>query len=226
MSDEVAVRLVEQAKRVTDDLQARLFLAAAVERIAARIGLRSIVSGGTAVDYYVGGATGTSGSYPAKWRASGDIDLVVVSVDEGYAAADRLALALEKEVGFEPMRAGRDADGREVLLRGLHVPGFGYGVEIVATELIGDPMHVWTVEVDGHEVHLRGPEDCLLQYAESGWDTHASHEWTRALAIASAMRDDLDLAYLRRKAEERRMPQVLEHALSTRALPEKRRPLS
>lgn len=225
MADDVGAALVERAREESDDLKSRLLVAAAIQRVAASRGLRAIVSGGTAVDYYVSGATGRSESYPTKWRPSGDVDVVVVSVDRGYGDATLLKHALESDLGFGLERLGKNADGEVVIGRELVVPRFGYGVEIVATELIGDPLHVWTVEVDGHEVLLRGPEDCLLQYAESGWDTHNTHEWTRALAIAAAMREDLDLPYLRRAARARNAAGVVEHALSGHALGAKRTPL-
>lgn len=217
--------LVDRARASTDDLAARLLIAAAVQQVARGLGFNAVVSGGTAVDFYVSGATGASSGYPTKWRSSADVDLVVLSLEGRFGDAETLIRAAAAELGADIRSLGKTADGKDVLARDLVFPGFPYGVEIVGDELIGDPLHVWTVEVDGHEVLLRGPEDCLLQYAESGWDTHNTHEWTRALAIAAAMREDLDLPYLRRAAQARNATGVVEHALSGHALGSKRTPL-
>lgn len=219
-ADPVAASLLDLAREAPDDLGARLALAAAVQRVAEGCGIESVVVGGTAADFYAAGALGTSASYPALWRASRDVDLVALSL-RGSSGTDALLRALERELGFEIERVGLDADGREILGRAARVPGVRFGLEIVADELSLDPRaeRVFTVEVEGQPVRLRGPEDAILAYAESGWVMPDARDWTRALVIARTMRDELDVGYLRARAAERGMPEALDEVLAGRPLP-------
>ncbi|HWG92526.1 MAG TPA: hypothetical protein VNZ52_16895 [Candidatus Thermoplasmatota archaeon] len=227
-ADPVAVALLERARRTRDDLEARLLLAAAVQRAAEGVGVLSVVTGGTAVDFYVAGASGTSATYPLAWRASADVDLVAVSVKGSGDARRRVKEAVRDVLGMQVASLGRTADGVELLDRALYLEGFGYGVEIVADEVAGDPRaeRVWTVEVDGHPVTLQGPEDTLIAYAESGWHFHHPRDWERALGIFAAMKDEMDLAYLQKRARERHMPRVLAEAMAIHPLPKDPQPLS
>jgi len=233
--DDVARAFLERAKASRDDLEARLLLAAAIQRVADRLGLLAIVTGGTAVDFYAAGAAGTSAAYPARWRASADVDVVAfaVSASSGTVRALQERLARELDAGIE--RLGEDADGRTMLSRGLTFPGLGYAAEIVGEALSLDPRAERVFRVDvamraplaaTQTVILRGPEDTLLAYAESGWDLRDARDWERALAVAAAMKEEIDLDYVRAKARERGFPRVAEEALAGRALPGEREPLS
>ncbi len=179
------------------------------------------------MDFYAGGAAGTSAAYPAKWRASHDVDVVALAVHAGIDAERRLKLALRDTLGLRPAVIGRDADGRDVLGRAIVVPDLPYGLEVVAGELRGDPdaARVVSVEVEGETVRLRSPEDTIMAYAESGWDTYHARDWERALAVYAAMRDEIDHERLRARARERRMPGVVEEVISGRPLPDAPRPL-
>lgn len=218
--DPVAVLLLDVARRASDELGARLALAAAVQRVAEGCGIESVVVGGTAADFYAGGALGTSATYPALWRASRDLDVVAISL-RGGTGTDALLRALERDLGFVLERLGTDVDGREILGRAARPPALAFGVEIVSDELSLDPRaeRVYTVEVEGQPVRLRGPEDAILAYAESGWVMPDARDWTRALAIAKTMRAELDVGYMRERAAERGMPQVLDEVLAGRPLP-------
>jgi len=146
---------------------------------------------------------------------------------EPFRQADHPPAMQVGQLGFELQDWGRSADGREEIGRTIDVPDFGFGLEIVGDELHADPLgeHVVTVDVEGQLVALRGPEDIIIAYAESGWDTHHAREWERALAVFRAMRESLDMDRLRRRAAERRMPAVLDEVLHQRPLPSERRPL-
>ncbi|MGQ0535838.1 MAG: hypothetical protein ACT4PT_07180 [Methanobacteriota archaeon] len=223
--DPAAASLLDAARRQRDDLAARLLLAAAVQRVADELGIQAVVTGGTAVDFYAAGAAGTSAAYPFAWRASGDVDVVAVATRGGRAGAIDLQRALVRDLGLEPAWRRLDASGREVWSRGLLVPDFGFGLEVVGDELFGDrdAERVLTVEVEGQPVVLRGPEDVVLAYAESGFDTWHKRDWERALAVFAAMRDEIDLAYLRRRAGGRGIAGVLEEVVEGRPLEGERR---
>ncbi|MBI4393312.1 MAG: hypothetical protein HY556_05880 [Euryarchaeota archaeon] len=223
-ADPVAVSLLDKARRSTDDLEARLLLTAALQRIADSLGLQLVVVGGTAVDFYAAGAAGTSAGYPKKWQASRDVDLVALSLRASSASENQLRRRLEAELGIDPEPFAPDDDGRVSYRRGLTVPDFQHGVEIVANELRGDPKaeRVFTVEIESQPVVLRGPEDVLVAYAESGWDLYDGRDWERALAVWRTMEQEMDVDYLRRRAIDRRMPGVLEEVIAQRPLPDRR----
>lgn len=226
-ADPAAASLLEKARASRDDLEARLLLAAAVHRVAARIGIETVVVGGTAVDFYVAGAAGSSAGYPRAWMPSGDVDLVALEVAGGTGTLQRLAEALEAQLGLVPLYKSQDAEGRPFWSRGLDVPEFDYGLEIVSDRLGGDPRaeRVFTLEVEGEPVRFRGPEDTLIAYAESGWHFRDGRDWERALAVWRTMREEMDLEYLQRRAAERRMPGVLRLVQEQQPLTERAGPL-
>lgn len=193
-----AASLLERARGSEDELEVRLFLAAAVGQAALAIGARSILTGGTAADFYASSTLGTSTAYPLKWRPSQDVDVVVISLDPFREARAPLLRELEK-LGMKPRYVGGTA-------RAVDVPDLPYQLEIVGEELSRDPRgeRVVTVLLDGEApLILRSPEDVVLAYAESGW--HLSHggDWTRALAVYASMRDRIDHDRLQDEAARR-----------------------
>lgn len=213
-SSDVAASLLERARAARDSLDARILLAAAINRVALEIGTRAVVSGGTAVDFYAAGATGTSEGYPVKWAPSGDVDVVVLSVDGSRATAADLREALASRLGLKPRYHGTP--------RVIDVPDFAYGLDIFASELERDPKgeRVLTILVDDvHPVHFRGPEDSILAYAESGYDTRHSRDWERALAMYAAMKDRLDLPWMIAEADRRGQRAVLDAVLAMKPSP-------
>lgn len=225
--DQVVASLLNKARASRDDLEARLLAAAAVQRVADSLGLRLVVVGGTAVDFYVAGAAGTSAGYPAMWRASRDVDLVVLSLAASASSEADLKRRLEAELGVELQRSPPDAEGSESFGHGLTIPDFGYKLEIVADALSGDPKaeRVFTVYVEDQALSLRGPEDTIISYAESGWFFYDGRDWERALGVWNTMKDECDVEYLKRRAGERKMPAVLEEVFAQRPLPERPEPL-
>lgn len=207
--DEIAASLLDRARRANDALVARVLLAAAVQRVARGAGARCVVSDGTAVDFFAAGATGTSEAFPAKWAASYDVDVVAMPVVRYEAVRERLLRALEDQLDLQPQRRAGSA-------RVVVVPDFRFGLEFVGDELNGDPLgeRVFTVMVDDvHPVSFRGPEDVVLAYAESGWDTFHARDWERALAVARAMRDRLDVTWMLDEGSRRGRRAIVEAIL-------------
>lgn len=205
-----AVSLLAKARASRDDLEARLYLAAAVQLVATGVGARCVVSGGTAVDFFAGGATGTSEAYPLKWRASADVDLVVFSVPGFERARVKVMRALESDLGLLPRWQAGTA-------RVIEVPDFPFGLEIVGDELNLDPRaeNVFTVMLEERwPITFRGPEEVILAYAESGWHTRHTRDWERALAVCAAMREHLDVEHLLAIAQTRGQTQVIARVLA------------
>jgi hypothetical protein len=172
------------------------------------VGARVVVSGGTAVDLYAAGASGTSEGYPAKWRPSADVDVVLIETLAGSDLHRQLLGAVERELGIRPRHPG--------VPRVLDVPELPFGLDLMPGELNGDPRaeRVVTILVDGqHPATFRGPEDIILAYAESGWHLRHQRDWERALAVFAAMRDRLDVPYLVAEAERRGQRPAIERVL-------------
>lgn len=210
--------LLDLARRSRDDLEVRLLLAAAVQSVAKGIGIRAVVTGGTAVDFYAAGAAGTSATYPRAWKASVDVDVIALTVDDVPGDAARLREAVAAALGGRLQPLGEDSEGRPVHTRAVEFTDPPYAVEIMSAPFLGDSGRIWTLEIAGEEVHLRGPEDTLLAYAESGRVFRDGREWERALAVHAAMKDDLDEDYLDAAAERRDLAEVLAAVRAGRAL--------
>lgn len=193
-----AASLLERARTSRDELEVRLLLAACVGQAALAAGARSVLTGGTAADFYASSALGTSSAYPLKWRPSQDVDVVVLSIEPFREARGPLLSELEK-LGMVPRYVGNTA-------RAIDVPGVPYLLEIVGEELSRDPRgeRVVTVLLDGETpLTIRSPEDVILAYAESGWHLRHGGDWLRALAVYSAMKDRLDHARMEEEAAKR-----------------------
>ena len=215
-SPDDAASLLERARRARDSLDSRLLLAAAVTRVGLEVGARAVVAGGTSVDFYAAGATGTSEALPAKWQTSGDVDLVVLAVQGSRSLRADLLAALETRLGMRPRYH------MPGVARVVDVPDYAFGLEVVGEELRGDPRgdRVFTILVDGvHPVFFRGPEDTILSYAESGWHMRHARDWERALAVYSAMKDRLDLRWMVEEASRRGYGEALDAVLKMRPSP-------
>jgi hypothetical protein len=133
--------------------------------------------------------------------------------------------AMEAQLGFHPTWKG-STQAAPFWSRTLEHDDLDYAVEIVADALAGEQAdRVLVVEVAGVPIQLRGPEDTIVSYAESGWHFWLPREWERALAVWRTMRDEIDLACLERRARERRMPGVIARVRAQEPLPETPQPL-
>lgn len=182
------------------DLDAKLFLAAAITLVGREEGLTPVVTGGTSVDFYAAEAVESGARLPLQWTASQDVDIVTLGTGS-YGKAKRLRRALY-EAGFQP--AGDDTSPEAIEReRGFKHPDIPIPVEVIAEAFEGDPDKTVELAVDGFTVILRGPEDTLFEHLEWAVDTDDQRSWTRALAIGKAQADELDEDYLRALAEER-----------------------
>lgn len=200
--------LLARAAETTDDLEARLLTAAAVAQAGREVGVRVVLTGGTAADFYVTGALGTSAAYPALWRPSGDIDVIALSIGE-WKPARRALIGRLVELGLQPRYFGGVAHA-------LDVPGVPFYVELVSDELgsRGREERTMTLLIDdATPLELRSPESVILAYAESGWYLRHTGDWTRALAVFAAMRDRLDVEWLREEAARRGQIETVERAM-------------
>lgn len=194
-----------------------MWLAAAVSEVGLREGVRVVVTGGTAVDFYVAGTLGTSAGWPHAWQGSADVDVVALSTSGGAGGRRELLHALERELGLRPLY--------EAVPRVVAVPDFAFGLEIVGEDLTLDPTgaRVVTVRLDGvHPITLRGPEDLVLAYADAATATRHRGDWTRALAVYEAQRDRIDLVYLRDAARALGLGRPIEEVVAGRPMPDAR----
>ena len=120
-------------------VKALQLLAKAFDEVVASGFERPIIVGGAAVEFYTGGAV-----------VSGDFDVI-------SAAGDELYRALLKQ-GFER------PSGPGALLRGVHHPALGLGVEIVSGQLFdgaSDKARVRIVSIGANEVRMLPVEDLI-----------------------------------------------------------------
>ncbi|GEM_PF-7088156 len=208
-----AASLLERARGEEDELASRLLLSAAVQAAGLAVGVRVVLTGGTAADFYAAGTLGTSEAYPALWRPSADVDVVVLAIEPYKPARDLMLRELER-MGLKPRWSAGTA-------RAIDVPDFPFLLEIVGEELgVGRDERPITVLLDGTiPLTVRSPEDVILAYAESGWHLRHGGDWTRALAVYAAMRDRLDLEYLRDEAARRRQSAPLDAVMALRPSP-------
>lgn len=193
----------DRARAALDEgrnLDAKLFLAAAITLVARDHGITPVVTGGTCVDFYAAETVESGPRLPLQWKASQDIDLVTLGTNS-YGNAKRLRRAIH-EAGFEPSggETTEEAIGQE---RSWKYPEIPIPVEVIAEAFAGDPNRTVELEVNGFTLVLRSPEDTLFEHLDWAVDTGDQRSWTRALAIADAQADELDRAYLRAMADDR-----------------------
>lgn len=188
-------------------------MAAAVTELVAGDGVTPLVTGGTSVDLYAAGALEEAPRYPQGWQPSLDVDLVNLASDS-YGGATTIRRRLHA-AGFVPAM-GDDSDvDRE---RGWRHPDVPVAIEVIGGAFEGAREKVVELDVDGHTCHVRGPEDTLWEHLEWAAHTGDQRSWTRALAIAKAQRETLDVPYLRRLAEERGFAEALDACLRSEPL--------
>ncbi|MBW3583068.1 MAG: hypothetical protein KY455_08220 [Euryarchaeota archaeon] len=182
-----------------DPLHCRLTVAAIANTLLEPEGLHFLVVGGTAVDTYVSGALGTSESYPARWQESLDIDAIPLRFLSGASREEVIPL-LEPH-GFVP-GATRSSLRHPDIPYPIDLVGYGFPDDYSPDHQVTLYNETWE-ELTLRPVYLAGAEDILFDYLESGVDTRHQKDWTRALAISTAMLEDLDLDYLYTKAHWR-----------------------
>ena len=71
----------------------------------------------------------------------------------------------------------------------------------------------WALDAICAYVVMRWFTYWLAAYAESGWHLRHTGDWTRALAVFTAMQDRLDLEWMRLEAARRGQGEVIERVL-------------
>lgn len=162
MTPEEFLRFVDRPERLVRQLRT----AAAISEELASEGLRPVVVGGAAVEFY------TSGSYTTV-----DIDMVV----DGIKEIDRVLSAL----GFRRL-AGTSY---------VH-PRLDIVIDLPPAPLAGDAQRVVEVAVEGYRAYVIGLEDVVADRLRAvvHWQDIASREW--AAQMLAAQWESVDWAYL------------------------------
>lgn len=179
----------ERFVRSPDPLERHLRAAAAITELAAPLGLRPVVVGGSALEFY------TRGSYLTM-----DIDLIVDGLREMERALTRLGFRKVGGASFHHEKA-------------LVV------VDLPPEPLHGDPERVVEVDVDGHVAYIIGVEDILADRlrAAAYWHDASSKEW--AVQLMAAYWDRLDWPYLEelKRAEQPGYAEVMADCMALAA---------
>ena len=205
-----------EANKNRRTMDAKLYLAAGIALLCRERKIRPpVVTGGTTVDFFAAETLESAPQEGPALRPSLDLDFITLAPDPmGNAEDVRIALS---EAGFQPAsRLTKDGPRRE---RGWMHPDVPIPVEILSAGFHGDVDHLAKVDVDGVEVVLRGAEDTLYEHVEWGAHARDQRSWTRALAIANAQRERLDVAYLRSIAVKGGFAAALESCLRGEPLP-------
>jgi len=179
-------------------LEARLALAAGLAALAKPLGTVPIVVGGTAVDFHAAASTPKGLEPNAGLQASQDVDVITLGQFGPDAAS--LRTALESSGEFRAQTPAIPVEGRrQWWLRDTRLL-----VEVLGGELYGDPERVVTIEVEGHEAVMWGPEDTAWHYAQAALATRDRTSWERARVIAAihSRGEDWDWDYLRTRPDE------------------------
>ncbi len=175
----------KEAFAANQDLDARLLVAAGLTALGEPLGIKPVVVGGTAVDFYAASTTPRGLERSTAIAGSQDLDVVAVGL-YGDAATFRRALAVNgfTRVGAIPVDA----------CRGWLLAGAGILVEVLGGDLAGSEDRVVAIEVDDGVAYLWGPEDTVWQYAENAWSMRERPAWERARVISATQ--ELDWDYL------------------------------
>lgn len=211
MSPSDAFAKAREAAEAGRSLEARLLLAAGITEAAREGGITPVVSGGTSVDLHAAETLEGGADWPRGWSPSEDLDLLNLAPDSlGGAITIRRLL---DDLGFEPA-GGRDSPLGTDNERGWIPPDVPIAVEVIGGDFEGSHDHLVTVEIDDHEAVVRGPEDTLLEHLDWADHTGDQRSWTRALAVAAAQEERLDLGYLEEQVGERGLEDALERCLA------------
>lgn len=171
---------LSRAKEIAEPFRRSLYVLGLLTAAMKPLGIRPILVGGTAVEFY------TLGGYTTR-----DIDLVINGRDK--------AKRVLEEFGFI-RHAGHRHWYHEELDLALEIPD---------EYLAGSPDKVLTVEAEDTEVYVIGIEDLILdrlaafKFWESGIDGH----WAATLILIH--REQIDWGYLENKAAEENLEDAL-----------------
>lgn len=178
---------LQQAKNIPDFFERQLYVAAVISAVMAEQGIRIILVGGTAVEFY------TFGGYATR-----DLDMVCVRREE--------AKAVLAELGFQ----------RDPGVRHWYHPDLNTALEIPDERLAGSETRTVTIEIKGLPLTLIGIEDLILDRVRAyvHWRSDADGEW--AVRLMALHIDEIDWEYLDQQARSEELLQPL-HSLQARA---------
>ncbi len=165
---------LSDAVRLENPLEQRLAVTAVITDALAPLGIRPVIVGGLAVQFY------TWGGY-----ATQDIDLVI---------SDReIAKKVLEELGFE----------RPFGERNWYYAGKGIVIEVPGEKLAGSPEKVLKIATGHGEIFLIGLEDIVLDRIEGYAATGSSGDRFWAESMLAVHYPEIDWPYLHKEAARR-----------------------
>jgi len=197
--DERLRNFLDALKKENDPLRKALGVVAVLTEALEPEGIRPILVGGVALEFY------TLGGYATK-----DIDLVASS-------REKLKTVLEM-LGFT----------RRMGERHWYSTEFDVAIEIPDEILAGSPEKLTVVEIGGKNVYIIGVEDLIIDRLSAAkfWQSQSDLEW--AVKILALHAEDIDFDYLKKAAQEHDVEDILKEAIKEseglKALEEAQRP--
>ena len=198
--DERIKNTLDALKKENDPLRKALGVVAALTEALESEGIRPILVGGVALEFY------TLGGYATK-----DIDLVV-------SGREKVKTVLEN-LGFMHRMGERHWYSTEL----------DVAIEIPDEVLAGSPEKLTVLEIDGKNVYIIGIEDLIIDRLSAAkfWQSPSDFEW--AVKIIALHAEDIDFGYLKKAAQECDVEEILNKALkeseNLRALTDRQEPL-
>lgn len=170
---------LNRLKAIKDINKKRLYFVGLLTRLINKEGLRPVVVGGCALEFY------TTGGY-----STGDIDIIF---------SDNKLLD-EKLSSLRFKRVGRHWISEELDLY-LESPGSQLSQEEI--------KRLTTVNIENFKVYLIGPEDLILDRLKAyvHWRSEDDGFWAKELLFM--YQDKLEMAYLKRKARREKVDKAL-----------------
>ena len=177
-------KIILTLHREQDPLKKTLGFLAALTAALKHTGVKPILVGGRALEFY------TFGGYATR-----DIDLVVNGREETKAVLTAM--------GFLHRPGERHWYHEELDL----------AVEIPDEHLAGSPEKITTVEINEWEVFIIGVEDLIIDRlaAAKFWKSPADSQWAAKLLALHAQ--EIDLKYLQEAARREKVADVLKEAI-------------
>ncbi len=146
-------------------------------------------------------------------RSTLDIDVVV---EADWPAVERLIQMLDRDECYVSEDAARDAWRRQSMFNIIH-GGSGNKCDIIRrknTEFARTAFERRRTEnVWGHQVFVSSPEDIILAKLQWSKRTESERQYDDAVGVAKACGAELDIAYLKRWAEDLRVEELVERLL-------------
>ena len=182
--DEGIKNILNALKKENDPLRKALGVVALLTKALEPEGIRPILVGGVALEFY------TLGGYATK-----DIDLVV-------SDREKVKMVLEN-LGFMHRMGEKHWYSTEL----------DVAIKIPDEVLAGSPEKLTVLEIDGKNVYIIGTEDLIIDRLSAAkfWQSPSDFEW--AVKIIALHAEDMDFNYLKKAAKEHDVEDILKEAL-------------